>query len=1113
MAPNTPRSRSLRAVAALVLGAALVPVVPAAAAAAPDDPGGLFRPTLSKERFYFAMADRFANGETANDSGGLTGDRLTTGLDPASKGFYQGGDLAGILQKLDYIQGMGTTAIWLTPSFQNRPVQGTGANAGAGYHGYWITDFTRIDPHLGTNAQMKQLVKEAHKRGMKVFFDIITNHTADVISTAENRYSYRSKASYPLLDTKGHPFDEAEYADGTKPFPRIDENSFPYTPVVPQGLPAKVPAWLNDTTLYHNRGDSTFAGENAEYGDFYGLDDLMTENPRVVKGMTDIYEHWIKDAEVDGFRIDTAKHVNIEFWQRFAPAIQAYAAGRGNPDFFQFGEVYSGDPKITSRYVTEGKLPSVLDFPFQEAARAFASGAPADRLRALYAQDDLYTDADSSAYSLPTFLGNHDMGRIGGFIARDNPGASDAELLRRDQFAHQLMYLTRGQPVIYYGDEQGYTGDGGDTDARTSLFASKVPSYLDDDQIGTTATAAQDNYVPAHPLYQGIKALAELTTAHPALRDGAQIERLADGGVYAFSRISAPQNTEYVVAVNSGTAAREVKIPTFSAGTAFAPLYGASGPAVTSAADKTITVPVPPQQAVVYRAQAPLAVPAAAPSVTLAVPATLLGRAEITASVPGDGFDRVAFQAKIGDGAWQPLGADDNRSFRVFHSAAGTAPGTRITYRATVIDSVGRTSSAEASGTVGEVPAEPGTGALSRDRLLVHYQRQGGYDGWTARFSGDVEEAVEAPFAGEDDYGRFAWVKLKPGAKEVKVLVHDGEDADGTEHTVNVLRSGEIWLKEGSGTVSTSVPYATVHYRRADGDYTGWGLHLWGDALADGVPTDWSAPRPPDGTDSFGAYWRIPLKSGDSPLNYIVHKGDQKDTGDLSLTPAAQPRAFVVSGDAAQYRTSAAARGVAVLHYRRPAGDYDGWTLHTWTGAAAPTEWDKGIRPSGTDAYGAIYEVPLAPGATTLSYILHKDGEKDLPDDQSLDLATYGNEVWSLAAAPGYLLPQLGGAGLDADLSKAEAVLTGSTVAWKTGPTAGKTYALAYSLADDLAIEDGDLTGDVRLLRLTPSGEGAFTVDPRDLARLRDKAVRFKLVALERGATGGLLTATGVTVK
>ena len=170
------------------LCALLALLLPAAGAAA-DGPGDLarhsLREALTREQFYFVMADRFANGTTANDRGGLSDDRLVSGFDPASRGFYHGGDLQGLRERLDYIKGLGTTAVWLTPSFKNRPVQGTGENVSAGYHGYWITDFEQIDPHLGTNAELTRLIDAAHARGMKVFFDIITNHTADVIDYRE----------------------------------------------------------------------------------------------------------------------------------------------------------------------------------------------------------------------------------------------------------------------------------------------------------------------------------------------------------------------------------------------------------------------------------------------------------------------------------------------------------------------------------------------------------------------------------------------------------------------------------------------------------------------------------------------------------------------------------------------------------------------------------------------------------------------------------------------------------------------------------------------------------------------------------------------------------------
>src|ERR1044072_2153479 len=139
------------------------------------------------------MADRFANGDTANDQGGLGSDPLVSGFDPTKKGFYNGGDLKGLRGKLDYIQTLGTTSIWLTPSFKNKAVQ-LEDGPSAGYHGYWITDFTQIDPHLGTNAELAALVGAAHAMGMKVFFDSITNRTADVIDYREaHRPAYVSK--------------------------------------------------------------------------------------------------------------------------------------------------------------------------------------------------------------------------------------------------------------------------------------------------------------------------------------------------------------------------------------------------------------------------------------------------------------------------------------------------------------------------------------------------------------------------------------------------------------------------------------------------------------------------------------------------------------------------------------------------------------------------------------------------------------------------------------------------------------------------------------------------------------------------------------------------------
>ena len=672
------------------------------------------RTPLTQERFYFLMADRFANGTTANDAGGLTGGRLETGLDPTDKGFYHGGDLAGVVDKLDYIKGLGTTAIWLTPSFKNRPVQGTGDNASAGYHGYWVTDFTQIDPHLGTNNEMKGLIAAAHAKGMKVFFDIITNHTADVIDYQQQTYSYVSKSTAPYKDASGQPFDDAAYAEQPT-FPALNLQSFPLTPFFHSDADAnlKVPAWLNDPTMYHNRGDSTYSGESSTYGDFSGLDDLFTERPQVLTGMEDIYNAWV-DFGVDGFRIDTAKHVNLPFWQGFSPAIQAHAKATGHNQFFMFGEVYDGDPAYASTFSTTGKLPATLDFGFQGNALGFASSAATTKLRDFYATDDYYTDTDSNAYDLPTFLGNHDMGRVGMML--QGKGYSGSELSSRVQLANSLMFLTRGQPVVYYGDEQGFIGKGGDKDAREDMFATQVAQYAAEPLVGggTMGTAAHFN--TSSPLYQQITGLEALRAAHPALADGPQIHRYASdaAGIYAFSRLDRATGIEYVVVANNDTNPSSATFSTYRDSATFKGIYG-TDERLRTGKDSRLTVTVPALSVRVYEATSKIGRTQSAPPVYLTTPkpgGTVGGRAEIGAATPGSGFAQVSFAVRpVGTSAWTLIGTDDNAPYRVFHDVTGYPKGTMLEYRAVLKDASGNLSASSSYALVGDpAPAAGGGG-------------------------------------------------------------------------------------------------------------------------------------------------------------------------------------------------------------------------------------------------------------------------------------------------------------------------------------------------------------------------------------------------------------------
>ncbi|MFN8098021.1 MAG: pullulanase-type alpha-1,6-glucosidase [Dermatophilaceae bacterium] len=676
--------------------------------------GNSLRTPLTRERFYFVMTDRFANGDTTNDRGGLTGDRLATGFDPSDKGFYHGGDLAGLMGKLDYIKGLGTTAIWLTPSFQNRPVQGTGSEASAGYHGYWITDFTRIDPHLGTNAQMKRLISAAHAKGMKVFFDIITNHTADILDNAEHSYDYRSKADYPYKDASGAPFDDRAYAGGDT-FPAMNPaTSFPYTPAfrTEADRTAKVPAWLNDPTMYHNRGNSSFSGENSEYGDFFGLDDLFTERPEVVKGMGAIYKTWV-DLGIDGFRIDTVKHVNLQFWQRFAPDVLAHAAAIGKTKFFMFGEVYDAAAKFMSQYSTTGKLPATLDFGFQTNAVDFAGGRETTALRDFFATDDYYTDTDSNVYENPTFLGNHDMGRVAMMLS--GKGFSGGDLLARVRLANSLIFLTRGQPVVYYGDEQGFIGSGGDKDAREDLFATQVAQYAGEANL-TGPSGARDRYATTAPLYLQIRKLESLRRTNPALADGAQIHRYASGaaGIYAFSRIDRATGIEYLVVANNATTGRSANFDTLTRRMRFTPILG-GGSAVTSNASARVSVSVPALSVRVFKAAARIPARTSAPPVYLTAPAAggvVSGRAQISAATTQSAFTQTTFAFRpVGTSAWQKLGTDDAQPYSVYHDVSGFAPGTLLEYRAIVKDSSGNytaTSTYAVAGAASARPAKPG---------------------------------------------------------------------------------------------------------------------------------------------------------------------------------------------------------------------------------------------------------------------------------------------------------------------------------------------------------------------------------------------------------------------
>ena len=630
-----------------------------------EDLTDLARPSIrggaANSQIYFVMTDRFANGDTSNDEAGLTGFPAVTGYDPTDIGYFHGGDFKGLTSKLDYLKGLGFNSIWITPPVKQRYVQGDSA----AYHGYWGLDFTTIDPHLGTEEDFKNFVAEAHSRGIKVIVDIVINHTGDVIRYRGDVYSYSYMSEYPYKDCSGKKFDPTKYA-GKSNFPKLCvKNSFPVPPIISEKYKnIKAPAFLNDLTNYHNRGDSTFSGESSTFGDFFGLDDVFTEKPEVVKGWTKVWQDWITKFDIDGYRIDTAKHVNPEFWQAFLPAVLKTAAAAGKSYFPIYGEVWDTDPNYLAKYVTDYKFPGVLDFAFQAAASKYATYGNGERdLLDIFNQDDLYTTATTSAYGLTTFIDNHDMGRIGNFL-QGNTDATPAQLLERDQFAHALLILLRGGPAIYYGDEKGMVGNGGDKAARQDMFTTQVIDWQNEIRIGGSPIGTKSAFDVTNPLEKTISELQNLTTKYPALRTGTQQLRYAKDGSFAVSRYLDKQ--EFLVAFNGRDTEKKLELPVSTNGSNWTLVSGKADE--ISSSGLMVALKLPARSWVVLKADNQFS-PTSKLAITLGKPFVDIRTSgysvALTAAVPGNDFNEITFAVRQKGKSWAIVGTSDKRLLSV----------------------------------------------------------------------------------------------------------------------------------------------------------------------------------------------------------------------------------------------------------------------------------------------------------------------------------------------------------------------------------------------------------------------------------------------------------------
>ena len=394
---------------------------------------------------------------------------------PGEPGAFHGGDLRGLTQQLDEIATLGATAIWVNPLVQN--IKGFVSGAGFpdwAYHGYWADDYTRLDPRFGTDEELRTFVEAAHGRGIRVLLDVVYNH--------------------PGYDSH-YAFDRA-------------------------------------TRHWVRSGMNGQCGEDDLTTCLAGLPDWKTELPEVSRFLMDAQLRWAKRFGLDGYRLDTVKHVDHPFWREHRARTRAEL----QPGFFLLGEVWGGDRDVLAPYFEGDELDAGFDFGFQGNALGWAMG----RGRTVAFERYLETrHRVPEGHWLSHFLSSHDV--TGGLQL----AAGDRAVFR---LAAALQLTTMGIPTIFYGEEVARPI------GEWPLNRTDMP--WGDRRILPGAGGARDEAMRAY--YQRLIAIRR---AHPALSRGTHEALSVEGDVLAFARRD--RGDAVVVVLNRGSqeATLQVGVP------------------------------------------------------------------------------------------------------------------------------------------------------------------------------------------------------------------------------------------------------------------------------------------------------------------------------------------------------------------------------------------------------------------------------------------------------------------------------------------------------------------------------------------------------------------------
>jgi glycosidase len=575
------------------------------------------------EIIYQVLIDRFADADLGNDYR----------VNLAAPARYHGGDWRGLMNHLDYVQALGVTTLWISPIVKN-----VETDAGIdSYHGYWAQDLAYLNPHFGDLGDLRALTAAAHARGMKVVLDIVTNHMGQMFFYDINQNGRPDENLSGLGGTcdpttgicHGPPGDQGTGV----PVSHITEWDPDYqAPVVqsftslgPAGpapiiflnmpeisrTPPSIPSFLPEQYIlgvpegYHRRGrivnyDNPPDGrEQTLFGDFPGgLKDIATERDDVRQLMIKAYGRWIELADLDGFRIDTVKHVEHEFWQVFGKGIREKARELGKQKFLMFGEVFDGRDDLVGSYTQNDELDTLFDFPqyFQVFRDVFIDGKPTKQVESRFTERATNWKATPQSGGIGVapvdmhvnFLDNHDVGRFL-YFARQ---AGRADAVGALWNALVFQFTENGIPCVYYGTEQEFSG-GNDPSNREDLSPSGF----------ATGGATFHRIARLAKIRKGVEALRRGDMKFTWTSDGSSP---TDDGILAFERTTTSGgyalvviNTNATHPSSTGTAATPMTISAPAGTTLVDVLPESGGQTVTVPAGGKLTIQVPPTSAMI----------------------------------------------------------------------------------------------------------------------------------------------------------------------------------------------------------------------------------------------------------------------------------------------------------------------------------------------------------------------------------------------------------------------------------------------------------------------------------------------------------------------------------